>query len=113
MSYVIGILIFSVAQALAWTQNNAQFVWKWWENKPLTAALLVGVPAGMAFWYGTKYIVEHTGELWAARFLGFGASYLVFPLLTYYLAGESMFTPKTLMCTFLSFLIIAIQIFWK
>jgi hypothetical protein len=45
--------------------------------------------------------------------LGFGVSYLTFPILTYLILKESMFTPKTMACVFLSFCIIGIQIFWK
>jgi len=53
------------------------------------------------------------GEVWGPRLLGFGLSYLVFPVLTYYYFGESMFAPKTLICIGLSFSIVGIQVFWK
>ena len=49
--------------------------------------------------------------MWGARFLGFSASWLVFPLLTWALMGESMFTTKTLVCMALSFAIMAVQIY--
>ena len=113
MSFLLGFLFFVAAQGFIWVQNNAQFVWEWWADRPLVASLSMGVPASLCFWYGSRLIVEQTGELWAARFLGFGASYLIFPFLTYYLANESMFTTKTLICTALSFVIIFIQVFWK
>jgi hypothetical protein len=63
--------------------------------------------------YGTKFIVEVTDELWAARLAGFGASYLCFPLMTWYYMDESMFTSKTMLCVFLAFLILLVQLFWK
>jgi hypothetical protein len=37
----------------------------------------------------------------------------VFPILTWWLLKESMFTPKTMVCIALSFLIVCIQVFWK
>jgi hypothetical protein len=36
----------------------------------------------------------------------------VFPILTWFILGESMFTTKTMLCLSLSILIILIQIFW-
>ena len=113
MGFLLGFLLFVAAQGFIWVQNNAQFVWEWWVDKPLFASLFMGIPASLCFWYGSKVIVGQTGELWAARFLGFGASYLIFPFLTYFLANESMLTPKTLICTALSFAIILVQVFWK
>jgi hypothetical protein len=77
------------------------------------AALIYGVPASLCFWYATRMIVDTTSEAWTARLLGFGISYLTFPLLTWWLLNESMFTSKTMLCVFLSFLIIVIQLGWK
>ena len=33
------------------------------------------------FLYGMKFAVEELGEVWGARLMGFGLSYLIFPLL--------------------------------
>tara|TARA_R110000751_G_scaffold46421_4_gene104498 strand:+ start:346 stop:531 length:186 start_codon:yes stop_codon:yes gene_type:complete len=60
-----------------------------------------------------KFAVEEMGEAWGPRLLGFGLSYLVFPFLTYYYFGESVFSPKTLICIILSVIIVGIQVFWK
>ena len=57
--------------------------------------------------------VDATQEAWAARMLGFGMSYLTFPFLTWWLLNESMFTTKTMLCVFLSIMIVGIQLFWK
>jgi hypothetical protein len=57
--------------------------------------------------------VDATHEAWAARMLGFGMSYLTFPFLTWWLLHESMFTTKTMLCIFLSIMIVGIQLFWK
>jgi hypothetical protein len=52
-------------------------------------------------------------ELWTARLLAFAASYLVFPFLTWWIMHESPFTTKTIVCILLSFVIVAVQLFWK
>ena len=106
-------LILATAQTCVWFQLHSQYVWEWWQDKPLHAALIYGVPASLCFWYATRLIIDGTSEAWTARLMGFGMSYLTFPVLTRWLLGESMFTTKTMLCVFLSFLIIAIQLGWK
>jgi hypothetical protein len=48
---------------------------------------------------------------WGSRLLGFGLSYVSFPILTWLLLGESAFTPKNMISPFLAFTLVAIQIF--
>jgi hypothetical protein len=108
-----GMLAFFVAQLCVWFQSNSQLVWEWWKDKPLTSAAIFAIPVSLCFWYGTRFIYDSTGQLWTARLIGFGMSYLTFPILTHYLLGESMFTAKTLISTALAVCIIAIQILWK
>jgi hypothetical protein len=110
---LLGTLLFLSGQTFVWFQTNSQLVWDWWKDKPVMAVVAFCLPIGLSFWYGTKYIYEATGELWTARYIAFGASYLAFPFLTHYFLGESMFTPKTLICTGLAILIVCIQFFWK
>ena len=104
---------FLVGHILAWFQLNSQFVWEWWRERPVLTVAIYSVPVGLSFLLGTKLVVAETGTLWSSRFLAFAASYLAFPLLTWYFMQEGMLTPKTLICTFLSCLIIAVQLFWK
>ena len=110
---LLGMGAYFIAQLCVWFQSNSQFVWEWWKDKPLTAAAIFAFPISVCFWYGAKYIYESTGQLWTARFVGFGMSYLTFPILTHYLVGESMFTAKTLICTGMAITIIIIQMTWK
>jgi hypothetical protein len=110
---LLGMLAFFVAQLCVWFQSNSQLVWEWWEDKPLVAAAIFSIPVSLCFWYGTKFIYNSTGQLWTARLIGFGMSYLTFPILTHYFLNESMFTAKTLVSTVLAGCIIAIQILWK
>jgi len=113
MNVTLGILFFLIGNILAWFQFNSQFVWKWWEDKPILSNLIFAVPMGICFWYAIKHIVAETNELWASKLIGFGVSNVVFALLTYLLLKESVFTAKTMTCLFLACLIILIQIFWK
>ena len=109
----LGIFLFALANVLAWFQFNSQFVWKWFENKPLITNVIFAMPMGICFWYAVKYTVEDTGQLWSSKLVGFGVSNIVFAVLTYAIMKESMLTPKTMMCLTLGTMIILIQIFWK
>ena len=113
MSLIFGSLMFLIGQILVWFQTNSQLIWEWWKDKPIATSLIYALPISLFFWYGTKYIYESTSELWTVRLVGFGMSYLTFPILTHYFLNESMFTPKTLICTGLAFLIVGIQFFWR
>tara|TARA_R110000851_G_scaffold263079_2_gene415579 strand:+ start:3393 stop:3746 length:354 start_codon:yes stop_codon:yes gene_type:complete len=108
-----GSIFLLIGQVLVWFLNNSQFVWEWWKDKPVVTALIYAIPTGIVFWYGTKYSYAGLGEAWGSRLLAFGLSYLTFPILTYIYLHESMFTPKTLSCVFLSVCIVGIQIFWR
>ena len=112
MKLWLGILIFMFGQVLGWYQLNLQKMYSWWQDKALLSAVLVGVPTSITFWYAWKFVSEATGSVWSARFLGSCTGFLVFPVLTWYMLGETMFTTKTMVCLFLSLLIILIQIFY-
>lgn len=113
MKIALGIFLFAMAQVVIWFQLNSQFVWEWWKDKPLLSVGLFAIPSSLLLWYATSVTVAETKELWAARLIAFGASYLTFPLMTWVFAGESMFTTKTMICTFLAFTIVGVQILWR
>ena len=114
VSMIYGIVFFILGHILGWFAGNSQFVWEYWEDKAVLATLLFGTPAGLSFWWGTKFCFEATGgELWSVRFIAAVFSYTVFPVMTWYFLNESMFTAKTMSCIFLSFCILMIQIFVK
>jgi hypothetical protein len=107
-----GALLFICAHIVSWFQLNIQFINDWWKGKALLSVIVFGIPCGLLFWYGWRMTTDSMGKsLWAARFLSFGLSYLTFPILTHYFMGESMFTSKTLICVFLSVMIIFVQIY--
>jgi hypothetical protein len=104
--------MFTILHIFVWFSANAQLVSESWREKSLLLALGLSIPISMLAYYGTRIGYEALGEsAWGVRFLAFGSSYLVFPILTYLLLGESMFTLKTMLCVMLSCVIIAIQIF--
>ena len=102
--------LFVIGQTLVWFQLNSQFVWDWWKDRPLLVTVLYSIPAGLCFWLGVKLAYEEMHEIWGPRFLVFCMSYITFPLLTYYLLGESMFTWRTITCVLLSLCIIFVQL---
>ena len=108
MLYGIGFLI--IGHAMGWFAGNSQFVWEFWKDKPVLANIIFGIPAGVMFWYGTRYVMQSTPELWTARFTAAVISYSVFPLMTWFYLGESMFTIKTMLCVCLAFMILIVQI---
>lgn len=79
----------------------------------LAFAILLGVPIALGYFYAWKFAYDGLGSWWSCRLLGFGISFLVFPVLTHYLLKETMFRPKILVCIFLSILIVSIQVFWN
>ena len=107
---LIAVSFFVVGHALGWFATNAQLVWDFWKDRALLSTLLIGTPAGLCFWWGTKYCMLAIGELWSVRFIAAVLSYMVFPFFTWYFLGESIFTLKTMLCISLAFLILGIQI---
>ena len=97
----------------AWYGTYSIFIWKWCKENIHLLPFIFAIPTQYFFLYGMKFAVEELNEVWGARLMGFGLSYLIFPLLTYYYFGEDMFAPKTLICIALSFTIVGIQVFWK
>lgn len=112
MGLYLGILLFLVGQIFGWFSLNAQFISEWWKGKSLTSALILGVPTSICFWYAYRAIVDTTGSAWTARFIGSSTGLIIFPILTWHLLGESMFSFKTMICLSLAVLIILIQLFW-
>jgi len=110
---VVGFLLFTAAQIVAWYQLNSQFVWDYWKDKAILSALVFSIPTALFFWYGTKNIYAASEALWTCRFLGFASGMFVFAALTWIHLGESIFTLKTTLCLILASIIMAIQVFMK
>ena len=113
LKMLYAIICFVIGHILSWYTHNLQFVSDYWKDKVFLSIFLFGVPCSILFWYGTKFAMEATPELWTARFVAAVFSYLTFPIMTWWYLGESMFTLKTMSCVFLAFCILLIQIFVK
>ena len=109
--YVIfTIVIFFINNILVWYQLNSQLVWKWAEgSKSMWIMSLMGIPISLLFWWATKLGYQGFGELWPTRFLGFAASMMTFPIMTYFYLGEAM-SLKTLITLLLAIIIMILQL---
>ena len=107
---VISILLFITGNVLVWYQLNSQLVWDWAKgNKSMWIMSLLGIPISLLFWLCTKWGYLGFGNLWAVRWLAFGSSMLVFPLMTYFYLGEAI-TLKTLISIILALIIMILQL---
>ena len=111
LKFFLGVCLFIITHILVWFSTNLQLVEKFNSINTLTLTIILAIPTSLAAYYGTRLVYDSLEDsLWAVRFIGFGVSYLVFPILTWTMLGESMFTLKTLLCIFLSLLIVLIQV---
>ena len=111
LQLLTGISLFVLMHTLVWWGTNAQFIEGWGHKKALALSILLAIPITLLAFYASRFTYDALNEqAWSVRFVGFGVSYLIFPILTWFFLGESMFTAKTLICIFLSFLIIYVQI---
>lgn len=113
---IIGMLFLLCLHASIWLSTTYQFIdfeAKPWlpQVDPFYFMLCLSIPTALFGYYASMYCYDGAGEsAWAIKFITSGTSYIVFPLMTWYFLDESFFTLKTMLCVFLSFLIIAIQI---
>ncbi len=110
---LFALSFFLIGHILAWYSTNLQFVSEWWKERSLFLCLIIAIPCSLAWFYGSRYMMQWTPELWTARLIAFSLSYLTFPILTWYHLGESPFTPKTLICILLAFIIVMVQALMK
>lgn len=109
----VGCLLFCLLHVMVWFSTNLQFVKGFESSKTLMYAIGLSIPITITAYFATKITYGALSDsLWAVRFIAFGMSYLIFPVLTWLLLGESMFTFKTLTCVLLSVLIVFIQVFY-
>ena len=106
----ITIVLFIINNILIWYQLNSQLVWDWAKGtKSMWLMSLMGIPISLLFWYATKWGYIGFGNLWSVRFLGFAASMMTFPIMTYFYLGETI-TIKTFITIVLAFIIMLLQL---
>ena len=104
------IILFLLVNIVIWYQLNSQLVWEWAKGtKSMWFMSLMGIPISLLLWLGTKYGYLAFGNLWAVRFVGFAASMITFPIMTYLYLGEPM-TTKVIVTIMLAVVIMIIQV---
>ena len=110
MNIAIGVASLIMVHILVWLTTNLQLVEGWKDSGKVWWVIIgLAIPTSLVAAYATKSLYSSLDSVWAIRFIGFGTSYLVFPVMTWILLGESMFTLKTLLCIALSIVILMIQ----
>jgi drug/metabolite transporter (DMT)-like permease len=111
MKLFITFLLFTLLHVGVWFSSNTQLMSDVWKARSFWIMIALAIPTSLLAYYATRIGYSALGDsVWSLRFIGFGTSYLVFPVLTWLLLGESMFTLKTMLCIALSFVIVAIQL---
>jgi len=107
---IAAILLYFLAQSLAWFQINGQFVYSWCKEHVFLMSL-IGVPISYLFIKATDLTFRALeGTVWPGRILTFACGIIVFTILTYTLLGEAI-TWKTGLSLILTCVIILLQIF--
>ena len=108
MIYSLAAYVF--AAVLTFLQQNLQFIDPYYKDKTHIIVITFSLPIAYLYLYSWTHFVNISGgSVWSARFIFFGLSYLVYPILTYFCLGETPFTLKTAICTFLSIVILMVQ----
>ena len=105
-----AVLIFMMGTTFAFLQNNMQFINPAWKERTLMVALMFSIPTSLCYIHSYGYFVNQYESAWSGKFILFGISYMVSPVLIYIFLGESPFNFKTALCMFLSLLIVTIQV---
>jgi heme/copper-type cytochrome/quinol oxidase subunit 4 len=111
MNLLIGIGLFALANICIWFSVNYQLIEGTPPGKAFGICLALSIPTSLCAFFATKTSFIALESAWSVRLMGFGVSYLVFPILTYIYLNETPFNIKTGACIMLSFIIIAIQVF--
>lgn len=111
-SLMVSASLFFLMHTLVWFSTNLQFI-KSYQNRSFEICIILAIPTSLLAYYAAKYGYEAFSAVWSVRLMGFGLSYLVFPLMSWFLLSESPFEPKTLISIMLSMLIVTVQLFWR
>ena len=107
---ILSIVLFLFTNIIIWYQLNSQLVWEWAKgSKSMWLMALLGIPISLSLWLCTKWGYLGFGNLWAVRFMGFAASMITFPIMTYFYLGEPM-TLKVILTLGLAIIIMLIQL---
>ena len=112
MSLFMSILSTMIACHLfMWISTNFQFIN---HNQKISMAVCVifGIVASI-FSYLSSSMGYGKYTMWELRMMAFSASYVVFPVLTWWFFNESILHPKTMVSILISIVLVSIQVLWK
>lgn len=108
----LALILVFIAQIGAYFQLQSQFIWTWAKENPFMMAL-TGIPISLLLLKFTYYCsLYFEGQVWPGRLIGFSIGAIVFALLSHFVLHEQ-FTTKTIICLFLAFLILLVQVAFK
>lgn len=108
-----GLFLGAVAHSISWFSMNSQFVWEFWKNKPIVAAIMFGVPSNIVFWFASRYVREATHNTWHVRWLLFAMSFPPMFFLTATILGDTFLSAKNIITLFLAICIVAVQLLYR
>lgn len=109
MPIIYAIVLYIIAQALAWFQINGQFTSAWCARNTIILSF-IGVPISYCFIIATKLLYDAMdGKVWPGRILTFCIGILVFTLLSSIILNDHL-SWKIYVSLALSFIIIALQL---
>lgn len=104
------LIAYMVGSSLVFLQHNLQFINEYFKDKTHFLVITMSIPISYLYLYAWTYFVsENDGSVWSARFIFFGLSYLIHPVMAYVFMNETPFTIKTVICTILSIFIVLVQ----
>lgn len=110
--FILSCIIFVLTDVIVWFQLNGYRISDYLNKHQVIFVCLLAIPIALGYFYAWKFAFDGLGSWWSCRLLGFGLSFLVYPILTHALLHESMFRPKILTCILLSVVIVMAQVFW-
>ena len=116
--FYFGIFLFLLSHIFIWISVCFQFIdfdkeSFWATVNSFWFMICLAIPTSICSYYANKICYQALEDsAWALKFFASGTSYIIFPLMTWFLLKESMFTPKVLVSLFLSAIIIWIQVKW-
>lgn len=108
--FILFVYVFS--QAFTFYQLQGHLWSNWIKKHPFLMALF-GLPVGYLVILASREMVSlYDGHTWPNRIIGFCIGVIVFSIMAWWILKEPM-NLKTVICLFLSFVILGIQLFWK
>ena len=105
-------LTYTASQVFTFMQLQGHLFSKWIKDNPMWMNIL-GLPIGYLIILASReMIILWDGKTWPNRLIGFSLGVVIFTILSTWLLKEP-FTLKTIVCLFLCFIILAIQLCWK